>query len=60
MFFPTLSTSRKKLFPTSSGLVGSDPRIVKCPIPGRTRFLSVEVEVAVEVSRRMRDDSSAD
>ena len=33
--------------------------MVKCPIPGRTRFLRMEVDVAEAEVTRMRADSSA-
>lgn len=33
--------------------------MVKWPIPGRTRFLSMDVEVADPDMTRMRDDSRA-
>ena len=56
---PTLSTSRKKLFPTSSGATSCGSRMVKWPMPGRTRFFSVEVAVAVPPITSRRADSSA-
>ena len=66
---PTLSgPSKKKLFPASSGVAISASKIVKCPIPGNTRFLRIEVEVAVvdsddadtDVEDAVVDDADAD
>jgi len=51
--------SRKKLFPASSGVTLDGSRIVKWPMPGRTRFLRIEVDVALPDMTRMRDDSRA-
>ena len=57
---PTLSgPSKKKLFPASSGVAISASRTVKCPIPGNTRFLRIEVEVADPLTTSTRADSSA-
>ena len=57
---PTLSgPSKKKLFPASAGETTEGSSRVKCPIPGRTRFLRIEVEVAEAQMTRMRADSSA-
>lgn len=45
--FPMLDgPSKKKLFPASSGVTFPGSRIVKCPMPGRTRFFSIDVDVA--------------
>ena len=59
-FLPMLSgPSKKKLFPASTSETFSGSRIVKWPIPGRTRFLRIEVDVADAETTRMRADSSA-
>ena len=50
---------RKKLLPASAGEVMAASRMEKWPIPGRTRFLRMEVEVAEEETSNMRDASSA-
>ena len=50
---------RKKLLPASAGDVLAASRMEKWPIPGRTRFLRMEVEVAEEETRRMREASRA-
>ena len=50
---------RKKLLPASAGDVIAASRMEKWPIPGRTRFLRMEVEVAEEETRRMREASRA-
>jgi hypothetical protein len=60
LFFPTLfNPSRKKLLPTSSFVASEGSRIVKCPIPGRTRFLRIDVEVALAERTRIREFSRA-
>ena len=56
---PTLSAARKKLFPTSAAVTSLRSSTVKWPIPGRTRFLSVAVAVAVAPITSSRADSSA-
>lgn len=59
-FFPMLEgPSRKKLLPASAGATGAGSRTVKWPMPGRTRFLRMEVDVAEAERRRMREDSRA-
>lgn len=50
---------RKKLLPASAGDVIAASRMEKWPIPGRTRFLRMEVDVAEEETRRMREASRA-
>ena len=50
---------RKKLLPASAGEVIAASRMEKWPIPGRTRFLRMEVDVAEEETRRMREASRA-
>ena len=50
---------RKKLLPASAGDVMAASRMEKWPIPGRTRFLRMEVDVAEEETRRMREASRA-
>ena len=50
---------RKKLLPASAGVVIAESRMEKWPIPGRTRFLRMEVDVAEEETRRMREASRA-
>lgn len=58
--FPMESRAlRKKLFPASAGEVMEESRMEKWPIPGRTRFLRMEVEVAEDETTRIRDASSA-
>lgn len=58
--FPMLSRAlRKKLFPASAGVVMAESRREKWPMPGRTRFLRMEVDVAEDETTRMRADSSA-
>lgn len=59
LFLPILSISRKKLFPTSSPVTTLGSRIVKWPIPGRTRFFRIEVDVAVAPITNRRALSSA-
>lgn len=59
-YLPTLSCPlRKKLLPASAGVVSEASRMVKWPIPGRTRFLRMEVLVAEAEVSRMRADSRA-
>ena len=50
---------RKKLLPASAAVVMAASRIEKWPMPGRTRFLRMEVEVAEEDTTRMREASRA-
>ena len=50
---------RKKLLPASAGVVIASSKMEKWPMPGRTRFLRMEVEVAEEETTRMREASSA-
>ena len=50
---------RKKLLPASAWDVMAASRMEKWPIPGRTRFLRMEVDVAEEETRRMREASRA-
>lgn len=58
--FPMLDCpSRKKLFPASSGVTFLWSRIVKWPMPGRTKFLRIEVDVADPDMTRIREFSSA-
>ena len=60
LFFPILSgPSRKKLLPASWGVTFDGSRIVKWPIPGRTRFLRIEVDVALAERTKIRDASRA-
>ena len=47
------------MFPASAGEVMEESRMEKWPIPGRTRFLRMEVEVAEDETTRIRDASSA-
>ena len=58
--FPMLSgPSKKKLFPASSGETVAESKTVKWPMPGSTRFLSMDVEVADAESTRFLADSRA-
>lgn len=60
LFFPMLSNpSRKKLFPASAWVTVSWSRMVKWPIPGRTRFFRIEVDVARPEMTSTRADSRA-
>ena len=45
--------SRKKLLPASSGVTFEESRIVNLPIPGRTRFLRTDVDVALAEMTRI-------
>lgn len=51
--------ARKKLLPASCGVTGRASRMVKWPIPGRTRFLRIEVDVADPEMTRTRAFSRA-
>ena len=51
--------ARKKLLPASAGDATAVSRMVKWPMPGRTRFLRTAVAVADEERTRMREDSRA-
>ena len=44
--------SRKKLLPASEGEVRTSSRMVKAPMPGRTRFLRMLVAVADDARTR--------
>ena len=54
-----LGPSRKKLLPASAPEVIAESNMVKWPMPGRTRFLRMEVGVAEEERINILEDSSA-
>ena len=61
LFFPMLwKPSRKKLFPASGWETDSWSRMVKWPVPGRTRFFRMDVDVARAEMTSTRAASSAD